>query len=109
MVPASTSWAPVQRIATTLEKTRKITTAVRMARARLASRAVTKASSAAATNRLVTVFSAVKACMVRTAWMFSLAKAEVSARRSWASRERRRTSRPKATSGSTRRGMAATA
>ncbi len=51
-------------------------------------------------------FSAVKACITRVAPIASVAKAEASASRSCARRERWRTERPEATSGSTMTGMA---
>jgi hypothetical protein len=67
MRPASTSCAPTHSTTTTLAKTRKIAIAVRIARARIESRAARKARSTAAPKRLLASVSLVKACSTRTA------------------------------------------
>ena len=106
MRPASTSWAPVHNTHTTLANTRKITAAVSSARALVDSRAAWNARSTSAAKRRLSVSSPVKAWIVRAAPIASVATAEASARVSWARRERPRTVRPKATSGSTTNGIA---
>ena len=83
-----------------------MTAPVSQARATAELRDASKASCAARANRAAVALSIPKACMVRTAPTASAAKAEASASRSCATRERRLTPRPEKTSGRTMKGIA---
>ena len=96
---AITSCAPTQSTLAKAVKKENITTAVIAARARVRTIAVTKLLSTVWRNALPSRSSLVKACTVTTAFMVSLARALVSARRSWLWRDNRRTQRPNRISG----------
>jgi hypothetical protein len=107
MRPEITSWPPIHNRKPTAEKTMKITVVVITARQPVRATAASKARSVASPKRWPARSSWVKACTVRTASSVSPPSDTMSATRAWASRDSRRTLRPKITIGATTAGTTA--